>query len=120
MWQRIRAGRPEMAVGRRGCDGSGLSAMHLTGMLAYRFPIAVAYNMPTLAISWLGGAFAALAIVYVASREPMTLRRACRRQPRGGRRDRRHAVRAMAAMRLAALPQYRSGAVARRPSFLTS
>ena len=27
---------------------------------------------------------------------------------------------AMAALRLAAVPQYRSGAVARRPSFLTS
>ena len=52
--------------------GSGLWAMHLTGMLAYRLPIEVHYHVPTLAISWLGGAFAGLAIVYVASREPMT------------------------------------------------
>ena len=47
--------------------GIGMFAMHLTGMLAYRFPIAVEYHLPTLAISWLGGVFAALAIVYVAA-----------------------------------------------------
>jgi len=71
-WLLIAGGPAGNGCGERGCRGIGMFTTHLTGMLAYRFPIAVAYNMPTLAISWLGGAFAALAIVYVSSREPMT------------------------------------------------
>lgn len=52
--------------------GSGIWAMHVTGMLAYRLPMAVYFHLPTLGISWLGGAIAGLAIVYAASREPLT------------------------------------------------
>lgn len=37
--------------------GSGLSVMHLIGMLAYNLPIAANYHLPTLAASWLAGVF---------------------------------------------------------------
>ena len=89
--------------------GSGLCAMHLTGMLAYRLPIAVDYHLPTLAISWLAGVFAALAIVYVASRESLTpvgLAGGCLAVGAG------IAVMqfaAMAALQMAAVHQYRGG-----------
>ena len=91
--------------------GIGMFTTHLTGMLAYRFPIAVAYNMPTLAISWLGGAFAALAIVYVSSREPMTSAGLAGGSLAVGAGIAVMQFAAMAALRLAALPQYRSGAL---------
>ncbi len=91
--------------------GSGLFAMHLTGMLAYRFPIAVEYHLPTLAISWLGAVFAALTIVYVTSREPMTSAGLAGGSLAVGAGIAVMQFAAMAALRLAALPQYRSAPV---------
>jgi PAS domain S-box-containing protein len=91
--------------------GTGMCATHLTGMLAYRFPMAVEYHLPTLAISWMAAVFAALSITYVGSREPMTPAWLA-----GGSMAVGAGVAAMqfacvAALRLAALPQYRSGPV---------
>jgi two-component system, NtrC family, sensor kinase len=89
--------------------GSGMFATHLTGMLAYRLPVAVDYHLPTLAISWLAGVFACLAIVYVASREELTpvgLAGGCLAVGAG------IAVMqfaAMAALRMAAIHHYRAG-----------
>ncbi|MDR3752956.1 MAG: PAS domain S-box protein [Terracidiphilus sp.] len=107
---RGRAARKWLAAGAVAM-GTGLYAMHLTGMLAYRFPIAVEYHLPTLAISWLGGAFAALAIVHVASRESMTPAWLAAGSLAVGAGIAVMQFAAMAALRLAAVHQYRSGAL---------
>jgi len=91
--------------------GIGMFTTHLTGMLAFRFPIAVDYHLPTLAISWLGGIFASLAIVYVTSREPMTTVSLAVGGLAVGAGVAAMQFAAMAALRLAALPLYRTGPV---------
>jgi len=90
--------------------GCGLCAMHLSAMLAYRFPMPVEYHLPTLACSWLGSIFAALAIVYVASRQPMTPLWLAGGSLAVGAGIAVMQFAALAALRMAALPQYRSGA----------
>ncbi|MGA8271230.1 MAG: MHYT domain-containing protein [Candidatus Sulfotelmatobacter sp.] len=52
--------------------GSGIWAMHYTGMLAFRLPIQVYYHAPTVAFSLLAAVLASLVALYVVSREPMT------------------------------------------------
>jgi PAS domain S-box-containing protein len=89
--------------------GSGLWAMHLTGMLAYRLPFEVHFHAPTLAISWLGGAFAGLAIVYVASRQPMTAATLSGGSLAVAAGIAVMQLSAVDAMRLAAVREYRSG-----------
>ncbi|MGO9797115.1 MAG: PAS domain S-box protein [Terracidiphilus sp.] len=89
--------------------GSGLWAMHLTGMLAYRLPIEVYYHVPTLGISWLGGAFAGLSIVYIASREPMTPAGLAGGSLAVGAGIALMQYAAIGSMRMAATREYRSG-----------
>lgn len=89
--------------------GSGFWATHLTGMLAYRLPIEVYYHVPTLAISWLGGAFASLAIVYVASRESLNPASLLCGSLAVGAGVAVMQYAAIGAMRLAAVHEYRSG-----------
>jgi PAS domain S-box-containing protein len=52
--------------------GSGIWAMHYTGMLAFRLPIPVYYHIPTVAFSLLAAVLASLAGLYVVSRERTT------------------------------------------------
>jgi two-component system NtrC family sensor kinase len=52
--------------------GSGIWAMHYTGMLAFRLPIPVYYHVPTVALSLLAADLASLIALYVVSRERMT------------------------------------------------
>jgi two-component system, NtrC family, sensor kinase len=52
--------------------GSGIWAMHYTGMLAFRLPIRVSYHVPTVALSLLAAVLASLIALYVVSRERMT------------------------------------------------
>jgi len=52
--------------------GSGIWAMHYTGMLAYRLPIPVYYHLPTVVFSLLAAVLASSIALYVVSREPMT------------------------------------------------
>jgi PAS domain S-box-containing protein len=52
--------------------GSGIWAMHYTGMLAFRLPIPVHYHLPTVALSLLAAVLASSIAQYVVSREPMT------------------------------------------------
>ena len=93
--------------------GSGLWAMHLTGMLAYRLPIEVYYHLPTLGISWLGGAFAGLSIVYMASREPMTPAGLAGGSLAVGAGIALMQYAAIGSMRMAAMREYRSGPLLR-------
>ena len=89
--------------------GSGLCVMHLTGMLAYHLPLAVYYHLPTLTVSWMAGIFAAFAIVYVASREPLTPAWLAGGSLVVGTGIAVMQFAAMAAMRMAATPRYRAG-----------
>ena len=89
--------------------GSGFWATHLTGMLAYRLPMEVYYHLPTLAVSWLGGAFASLAILWVASREPLDSARLLGGTLAVGSGVAAMQFAAVNAMRLAAAHEYRSG-----------
>jgi len=52
--------------------GNGIWAMHYMGMLAIRLPIPVHYHVPTVIVSLLAAMLAALAALYVVSREPIT------------------------------------------------
>jgi diguanylate cyclase len=98
--------------------GSGFWATHLTGMLAYRLPIEVYYHVPTLAISWLGAAFASLAIVYVASRESLYPARLLCGSLAVGAGVAVMQYAAIGAMRLGAVHEYRSVHCS-HPSFWT-
>ncbi len=52
--------------------GSGIWCMHFVGMLAFRLPIPVYYDIPTVALSLLAAVLASLTALYVVSREHMT------------------------------------------------
>ena len=52
--------------------GSGVWAMHYTGMLAFRLPIPVYYHIPTVAVSLLAAVLASFVALYVVSRERVT------------------------------------------------
>jgi PAS domain S-box-containing protein len=52
--------------------GSGIWCMHFTGMLAFRLPIPVYYDLPTVAISLLAAIVASGIALYVVSRPHMT------------------------------------------------
>src|SRR5450756_650843 len=50
--------------------GTGIWAMHYSGMSAYRLPIAVLYDWPTVALSLLAAVGASSVTLYIASRPP--------------------------------------------------
>ena len=52
--------------------GSGIWAMHYTGMLAFRLPIPVYYHVPTVMLSLLAAVLASSIALYVVSRERIT------------------------------------------------
>jgi PAS domain S-box-containing protein len=89
--------------------GSGIWAMHYTGMLAFRLPIPVYYHVPTVIFSLLAAVLASFVALYVASREPMTpLHVAAGSLLMGAGIATMHYT-GMAAMRLAAMHHYQPG-----------
>lgn len=56
--------------------GSGIWSMHYVGMLAFRLPVAVQYDWPTVLLSLLAAMFASAIALFVASRTTMGFVRA--------------------------------------------
>jgi two-component system sensor histidine kinase/response regulator len=56
--------------------GTGIWAMHYVGMLAFRLPVPVEYDWPTVLLSLLAAIFASAIALFVVSREQMGLFRA--------------------------------------------
>jgi diguanylate cyclase (GGDEF)-like protein/PAS domain S-box-containing protein len=56
--------------------GLGIWSMHYVGMLAFRLPVAVQYDWPTVLVSLLAAIFASAIALFVVSREKMDLHRA--------------------------------------------
>jgi len=89
--------------------GSGIWAMHYTGMLAFRLPIRVYYHIPTVALSLLAAVLASAIALYVVSRDRMTpLHVAAGSLLMGTGIASMHYI-GMAAMRLSAMHHYRRG-----------
>jgi NO-binding membrane sensor protein with MHYT domain/signal transduction histidine kinase/ActR/RegA family two-component response regulator len=57
--------------------GIGIWSMHYVGMLAFRLPVPVQYDWPTVVLSLLAAMFASAVALFVASRPKMGLFRAC-------------------------------------------
>lgn len=55
--------------------GTGIWSMHYIGMLAFRLPVVIAYDWPTVSISWLCAVFASLVALFVVSRRRMEMPR---------------------------------------------
>ncbi len=51
--------------------GSGIWSMHFTAMLAFRLPVPVSYDWPTVLLSLLAGILASAVALYVTSRRTM-------------------------------------------------
>ena len=51
--------------------GTGIWSMHYIGMLAFRLPIPVLYDWPTVVLSLLAAVFASAIALFVASRDKM-------------------------------------------------
>jgi PAS domain S-box-containing protein len=89
--------------------GSGIWAMHYTGMLAFRLPIRVYYNIPTVVLSFLAAVGASWIALYITSRERITpLSVAAGSLLMGAGIATMHYT-GMAAMRMDAMPHYRLG-----------
>ena len=56
--------------------GTGIWSMHYIGMLAFRLPIPVVYDWPTVVLSLLAAVFASVIALFVVSRDKMGLIRA--------------------------------------------
>jgi PAS domain S-box-containing protein len=73
---RVTAAKGQARLAWLGCGaaamGIGIWAMHVKGMLAFRLPVAIAYDWPTLLASLLVAIFASAVALYVASREKMS------------------------------------------------
>lgn len=86
--------------------GSGIWSMHYAGMLAFRLPVPIQYDWPTVLLSLLVGILSSLAALVVVSRETMgPLRAIIGSLFMGGAIVALHYI-AMAAMRLAAMCHY--------------
>jgi two-component system, sensor histidine kinase and response regulator len=89
--------------------GSGIWAMHYTGMLAFRLPIPVYYHVPTVILSLLAAVLASFVALYVASRERMTPLHVVAGSLLMGAGIATMHYTGMAAMRLAAMHHYHRG-----------
>src|SRR5271165_4813003 len=56
--------------------GIGIWSMHYVGMLAFRLPVPVQYDWPTVLLSLLAAIFASAVALFVVSRQEMTRSRA--------------------------------------------
>src|SRR5690349_22161373 len=57
--------------------GMGIWSMHYVGMLAFRLPIPLLYDWPTVLLSLLAAVFASAVALFVVSRKKMGWLRAC-------------------------------------------
>jgi|HubBroStandDraft_6_1064221.scaffolds.fasta_scaffold62107_2 PAS domain S-box-containing protein len=89
--------------------GSGIWAMHYTGMLAFRLPMPVAYHVPTVIASLLAAIMASLIALFVVSRDRMTPLRVAGGGALMGAGIATMHYTGMAAMRLAAMHSYHRG-----------
>ncbi len=79
-------------AGGAGAMGTGIWCMHYIGMLAFRLPVVIEYDWPTVAISWLCAVLASCVALFVVSRQrhgdsPLSVG-----QPGDGQRHRGHAL----------------------------
>jgi two-component system, NtrC family, sensor kinase len=89
--------------------GSGIWAMHYTGMLAFRLPVRVYYHLPTVLVSFLAAIATSWIALYEVSRERITaLRVGVGSVLMGGGIATMHYT-GMAAMRMAAMHHYHRG-----------
>ena len=92
--------------------GSGIWSMHYIGMLAFRLPVVVGYDWPTVAVSFLCAVFASGVALFVVSRQRMGwLESLLGSLVMGGGIAGMHYI-GMAAMRLPAMCRYATGLVA--------
>jgi two-component system, sensor histidine kinase and response regulator len=99
-------------AGGAGAMGSGIWSMHYIGMLAFRLPVVVGYEWPTVAISFLCAVFASGVALFVVSRQRMGwLESVFGSLVMGGGIAGMHYI-GMAAMRLPAMCSYKPGLVA--------
>ena len=110
---RVTAGRGRVQLawltGGAFAMGSGIWSMHYIGMLAYRLPIPVYYHLPTVGLSLLAGVLASLTALFVVSRERLRAFDVIAGSLiMGGGIAAMHYT-GMAAMRLAAMHDYRRG-----------
>ena len=92
--------------------GIGIWSMHYIGMLAFRLPVPVQYDWPTVLVSLLAAIFASLVALFVVSRQkmgPLPTLLGC--VAMGGGIDSMHYI-GMAAMRLPAMCRYSPAIVA--------
>jgi PAS domain S-box-containing protein len=89
--------------------GTGIWAMHYTGMLAFRLPIPVYYHVPTVALSLFAAILASLIALHVASRERITWHHLAAGSLLMGIGIATMHYTGMAAMRLAAMHHYHRG-----------
>ncbi|HZR57202.1 MAG TPA: EAL domain-containing protein [Terriglobales bacterium] len=59
-------------IGGATAMGTGIWAMHYTGMLAFRLPMRVYYHVPTVLLSLLAAIFASFVALFIVSRPRMT------------------------------------------------
>jgi len=91
--------------------GIGIWSMHYVGMLAFRLPVPVEYDWPTVLVSLFAAVFAAAVALFVVSRRKMGLPQAAVGSIfMGGGIAAMHYI-GMAAMRLPAICQYSAGLV---------
>jgi PAS domain S-box-containing protein len=86
--------------------GSGIWAMHYTGMLAFRLPIPVYYHIPTVALSLLAAILASAIALFVVSRPRVTAVHVGAGSALMGAGIATMHYTGMAAMRLAAMHEY--------------
>jgi PAS domain S-box-containing protein len=89
--------------------GSGIWAMHYTGMLAFRLPIPVYYHLPTVLFSLLAAVLASLTALHFVSHERITPLRLTAGSVLMGAGIATMHYSGMAAMRMAAMPRYHRG-----------
>lgn len=89
--------------------GSGIWAMHYTGMLAFRLPMQVHYHVPTVLLSLLAAVAASAIALFVVSRERMTTLHVVIGSVLMGTGIATMHYTGMAAMRLAAMHHYHRG-----------
>jgi PAS domain S-box-containing protein len=89
--------------------GSGIWAMHYTGMLAFRLPVRVYYHLPTVLVSFLAAIAASWIALYEVSRERITALRIGVGSVLMGVGIATMHYTGMAAMRMAAMHHYHRG-----------
>lgn len=103
------AARLSWLIGGATAMGTGIWAMHYTGMLAFRLPMRVYYHVPTVLVSLLAAIFASFVALYIVSRPRMTTLHVVGGSLLMGAGIASMHYTGMAAMRLAAMHHYNPG-----------